>query len=259
MDKPSMTAYLLSSPETADLHQRATKSQFLELAGQGRLPRELLSRWLSQDRLYAQAYVRFIGGLISRVHLPPEPTGGDPLPARILALLQTCLAEITRELRFFEDTARTYGLDLAAAGCPTALGRTAPESFGPAPATRGYVELFDSFGAGGDPGRTLVDGLTVLWATERVYLDAWTYARGQGTGADVQADKDLDGGALRREFIPNWTSDQFRGFVEEVGECLDAYAADQDEVTGEMAAAGAMALYKKVLVLEEGFWPMVVA
>ncbi|KAI0596989.1 hypothetical protein F4775DRAFT_561935 [Biscogniauxia sp. FL1348] len=268
MGKPSMTEYLLSSPETADLYQRATKSRFLQLAGQGRLPRALLSQWLSQDRLYAQAYVRFIGGLISRVHLPIEIEGDGGgssgenlhLPGRILALLQACLSGITQELRLFASVAKSYGLDLAASGCPTALGATAPEAFGPATTTRDYIELFDSFGAQaaarGDPARTLLDGLVLLWATETVYLDAWTYAREQGSGAGTGAD--LDGGALRREFIPNWTSDRFRGFVREIRECLDAYAASQDEVTGEVGAAGAMTLYKKVLVLEEDFWPMVV-
>ncbi|KAI1637327.1 hypothetical protein F4809DRAFT_322950 [Biscogniauxia mediterranea] len=278
MGKPSMSEYLLSSPETADLYQRATKSRFLELAGQGRLPRALLSQWLSQDRLYAQAYVRFIGGLISRVHLPIEveegggsssssSSGENPhhLPGRILALLQACLSGITQELQLFESAAKAYGLDLAASGCPTALGATAPEPFGPATTTRHYIELFDSFGAcaaarasaRGDPAPTLLDGLVVLWATETVYLDAWTYARDQEPESGSDADADLDGGALRKVFIPNWTSDQFREFVREIRECLDAYAASQDEVTGEVGAAGAMTLYKRVLVLEEDFWPMV--
>ncbi|KAI1497350.1 hypothetical protein F5X99DRAFT_397181 [Biscogniauxia marginata] len=268
MGKPSMTDYLISNPETADLYERATKSQFLRLAGQGRLPRDQLSQWLSQDRLYAQAYVRFIGGLISRVQLPIEVEGTgteESLPGRILTLLQSCLSGITQELRFFEKTARAYSLDLTASGCPTALGTTAPEKFGPNKTTRDYIDLFDSFGAcaagtaasRAEPVRTLLDGLALLWATEKVYLDAWTYAREQRGEENANPSFDLDGGALRKEFIPIWTSDEFGDFVREIQECLDAYAAVQGEETEEVDAAGAMTLFKKVLVLEEDFWPVV--
>lgn len=45
--------------------------------------------------------------------------------------------------------------------------------------------------------------------------------------------------------------------MKECQECLDAYAAIQDVDTEEVGAAGSMVLFKKVLVLEESFWPMV--
>ncbi|KAI0483027.1 heme oxygenase-like protein [Xylariaceae sp. FL0804] len=275
MGKASLTEHLLGSSggeDTGDLYRRATQSEFLARAGQGRLPREQLSQWLSQDRLYAQAYVRFIGGLISRVHLPPEADGADgggatvTLRWRVLALLQSCLGGIMTELRFFEKTAADYGLNLAAAA-----GGGTTAGFGPNETTRAYVELFDSFAAGardGQPPRTLLDGLLVLWTTEKAYLDAWTFARqqgqaapeGQGAGAE-----DLDGGALRRAFIPNWTSDEFRGFVGEISECLDQYATsveeeeenNEDGETKQAKLAECMALFEDVLKLEEDFWPVV--
>ncbi|KAI4868564.1 heme oxygenase-like protein [Hypoxylon rubiginosum] len=266
MSKQSLSEYLLSSPEISDLYQRATQSQFLSLAGQGRLPTEVLSQWLSQDRLYAQAYIRFAGGLISRVRLPTRIDNQDTsrtLQWRILSLLETAISGVTRELRFFEETAKKYKLDLDVLG-PVAEGRNltskSAAGFGPNNVTKSYINLFDSFTAQpqGDTSRTLLDGLVLLWATEKVYLDAWTYAKQQASeDGDGDVKGDVDGGALRKEFIPNWTSEEFQAFVKECQECLDAYAAFQDLDTEEVGAANSMALFKKVLVLEESFWPMV--
>lgn len=254
MSTQSLTASLLADPQIAGLYQRATQSQFLRLGGQGRLRRETLGEWLSQDRLYALAYVRFIGGLIPRVKFPYEVNANGTsatLEWRILTLLQGCLAGIMRELQLFEEIASRYDLDLAAVG-PGALG------FGPDATTKGYIELFDSFPSQPeeDSPRTLFDGLVVLWATEKAYLAAWSYAN-RHSSQDADFEKDLDGGALRKHFIPNWTSQPFQDFVEEVKGCLEAYAqslAGEDNAVARFATAAAMV--KKVFVLEEGFWPM---
>ncbi|KAI2629664.1 heme oxygenase-like protein [Hypoxylon sp. NC1633] len=263
MTKQSMTEYLLSIPGISDLYERATQSQFLSLAGQGKLPPEVLSQWLSQDRLYAQAYIRFAGGLISRIQLPIRVEGQDTsktLQWRVLSLLQTALAGVTRELQFFEETAKKYGLDLETIS-PVAGGDDLSyksAEFAPDSVTKNYIDLFDSFSAQphGNTARTILDGLVVLWTTEKVYLDAWTYAKQQASDNE-DTNGDLDGGALRKEFIPNWTSEEFQAFVKECQECLDAYAAIQDVDTEEVGASGSMVLFKKVLVFEESFWPMV--
>ncbi|KAI0456571.1 heme oxygenase-like protein [Xylaria acuta] len=254
MGKPLLTESLLADAEITKLYQRATQSQFLRSGGQGRLGRDTLSQWLSQDRLYAQAYIRFIGGLISRVKLPAEVDAkgtSATLQWRILTLLQACLAGIMRELRFFEETAGSYNLDLAAAG-------PGEQGFGPNATTRGYIELFDSFTTQpqGSP-RTLFDGLIVLWATEKAYLAAWSYAN-QHSARATDFDHDLDGGALRKSFIPNWTSQPFREFVKEIQECADAYAESQTgEDNSDARFVTAAAMVKKVFVLEEGFWPVI--
>lgn len=86
-------------------------------------------------------------------------------------MLRDALDGIVRELGFFEETAEKYGLNLA-------QQQTDGGKFGPSPVTKKYVDLFDSFGirADGtfDAEKSLFDGLVLLWATERVYLDAWT-------------------------------------------------------------------------------------
>ncbi|KAI0842163.1 heme oxygenase-like protein [Hypoxylon sp. FL0890] len=263
MSKFSISEYLISSPEITDLYQRATQCQFLTLAGQGQLPSDDLSQWLSQDRLYAQAYIRFIGGLISRVQLPTKVADQDTsntLQWRILSLLQSALSGIMRELQFFEETAKKYGLDLEALGPVAEGGNLTNKSAGFAPnkVTQDYINLLDSFSAQprGNLSKTLLDGLVVLWTTEKVYLDSWTYAKQQAP-ANADTKGDLDGGALRKEFLPNWTSEEFHRFVKECQECLDAWAAFQDGDTEEVIAAASMTIFKKVLVLEESFWPTV--
>ncbi|KAI0164651.1 hypothetical protein GGR57DRAFT_206439 [Xylariaceae sp. FL1272] len=246
--QPRLTSRLLTSPQVSDLYTRATQCAFLSLAGQGRLPKENLSQWLSQDRLYAQAYVRFIGGLMSRVKLPLafDASTTSTISWRILSLLQGCLSGIMRELQFFEETAKSHGLDLA-------LTATGGEEFGPNEVTGMYIELFDSFAAQGDGSKGLLDGLVVLWATEKAYLDSWSFARSKKEGE--KSGDDLDGGALREKFIPNWTSEEFTEFVKEIGDCLDAYA--DELVISEDGVGKCLHVFKSVLVLEEKFWPVV--
>ncbi|KAK7753246.1 hypothetical protein SLS62_004765 [Diatrype stigma] len=279
---PSIIQSLLSSPDIAELYERATRTEFLALAGQGRLPRDQLSQWLAQDRLYCQAYARFIGGLISRVRLPLSPGPGkstntktntnsvvesgtgSSLEWRILTLLHGALGAMMTELRFFESTAADYGLDLAAVGSEMegqAVG------FGPNPTTREYIELFDSFAAqpGSAVDKSLFEGLLVLWITEKAYLDSWSYAKQQQQQQQQQQQdknaqnpgEDLDGGALRERFIGNWTSDEFKAFVAEIEACLEALAAAQVQDSEEVLIASSLSVVKKVLVLEEAFWPFV--
>lgn len=239
----SITAHLLQHPDTTEMYKKATQCRFLELAGQGRLPKESLSQWLSQDRLYAQAYGRFIGGLISRVQLPASSAveASRTTPFRILLMLQTALIGVTTELQFFEKTALEYQLDLAA--------MDGGHEFEANKVTKACIDLFDSFTAEAGKGRSLLQGLVMLWALEKVYLDAWTFAKQQTPAGDA-----LDGGALRNNFIPNWAGDQFKAFVDQIQECLDAFASETGASDVDQIAMDA---WKEMLILEEGFWPRV--
>ncbi|KAI1177542.1 hypothetical protein F4777DRAFT_541335 [Nemania sp. FL0916] len=249
MSKPLLTDLLLGDAEIAASYQRATQAKFLRLGGQGRLPHKIVSEWLSQDRLYAQAYLRFISGLISRAKSANEND-------KISSMLQKCLDGILRELTFFEETAKTCGLDLLAVP-------PGESSFGPNKTTGEYIDLFDSFAAdrssAGESGNTLMKGLLVLWATEKAYLAAWTYAREQKSSGDADFEKDLDGGALRTHFIPNWTSQPFQELVKEIQECLDTFAETQggyDSPDGQSFST-AVSVVREVFRLEEGFWPVI--
>lgn len=251
----SLTNILLqSAPESLS---GATQHPFLRLAGRGSLPKSTLSRWLSQDRLYAQAYIGFIGALIARVDLPYAYTADKQsnLPWRIVKLLLSALENIDRELGFFEKTAHKYGLELDAPSHADGV-------FALEPATNEYIDLFRSFGA--DPSKSLLQGLVVLWATETVYLRAWTYAASlaysgsnpMATPTDAEAGEfaaDMDAGALRAAFIPNWTCAEFRQFVKEIAEVTDLLAERESVIDEDLE--GYKAVWSHVLDIESRFWP----
>ncbi len=248
---------------------RATTHPFLRRAGSGQIPKPLLSQWLSQDRLYAQSYVRFIGLLLAKVHLPTTPSPPSPANAKandengkaiqekVLDILISALTNIRTELGFFEDVAREYGLDLNTplAGLEGYEGR-----FSAGPITRGYIDMFVSAGSA---GTSLLEGLVVLWATEVCYLRAWRGAAvylDQGSGAPGEAvagGDDMDGGALRKKFIPNWASDEFGEFVQKIGDVVDELG--MLELQGGKDAEDALARcerwWRQVVWLEERFWP----
>ncbi|KAK4936979.1 hypothetical protein LTR10_022289 [Elasticomyces elasticus] len=244
----SLTNFLLNaSPQGFNL---ATQHPFLQHAGKGTLPKTTLSRWLSQDRLYAQSYIAFIGALIARVDLPYEKVSHKPnsLQWRIVNLLSSSLENIHRELAFFDDTAGKYGLQLDAPSDPDT-------TFHPVLATEQYIEIFRSFGK--DPSKSLLEGMVVLWATEACYLSAWTYASSFSTerGDDKPSSSDLDGGALREAFIPNWTSSEFQSFVKEIAALTDLLG-EQECVEGrELNLFGWLWLH--ILDTERRFWPEV--
>ncbi|ETI29292.1 hypothetical protein G647_01745 [Cladophialophora carrionii CBS 160.54] len=329
---PSLTSTLLaSSPHQLSL---ATQHPFLRIAGQGQLPKLTLSRWLSQDRLYAQSYIGFIGSLIARVDLPYThvPDKSTSLRWRLVQCLTAALQNIHTELAFFATTAHTYRLDLEA---PSPSSSSSGRVFAPEPATKQYMDLFRAFWT--DPSMTLLEGMVVLWATETVYLRAWTYAasflkngtsssllplskqlqrielddekdndrkskalsdgvmselegsevntalsgtttgiahdesqqnqkqhyqdddndgqqrHGHGHGHGHAHTTDLDGGALRHAFIPNWTSSQFEGFVAEIAELTDLLAEREDAVNRKLDFY--KAVWRHVLDVERRFWP----
>ncbi|KAE8158424.1 hypothetical protein BDV40DRAFT_22565 [Aspergillus tamarii] len=229
-------------------YHSATTHPFLVTAGKGQLPKSTLAKWLSQDRLYAQSYVRFIGLLLSKCHLPHTPNNAEAvLERRIVAVLIDALVNIQREIGFFEEVAREYGLDLA-------VVPEGEETFGPGTITQAYIDMFMSAGS---PAVSLLEGLVVLWATEVCYLESWEGAkRVMGSVSESGSGKrDLDGGALRERFIPNWTSLEFREFVEGIAEVVDALASRLLINEERDVMAQCERWWRQVKWLEERFWP----
>lgn len=105
-----------------------------------------------------------------------------------------------------------------------------------------------------------LEAAVVYWGTEKCYLDAWSWAKAQLT---VQEDpsKDADGGAVRKEFINNWTCKEFVEFVDDLGRIIDEAVAKEVEKKGEDFK---VELFKRVegkwqdvLQAEEVFWPTI--
>lgn len=288
-----LTTYLLTSyPHSLEA---ATITPFLRAAGCGELPAPALSQWLSQDRLYAQSYIRFAGQLLSKIRLPSHnPNSAVPKAPtaehRAIDVLVEALVNVRRELNFFEEVALEYGLDLTAMpsegtekkgecrcgggngseGCECeekwrecVKERGCTTFFGPNMVTKGYMDMFMSAGSS---GVTLLEGMVVLWASEVCYLRAWKYAKsvsGDGIGAASGSgdfSNDADGGALRAKFIPNWTNAEFEEFVNRIGDVVNELAGRiKGAEEGEYVRGKCIEWWRQVLRLEQEFWPCVKA
>ncbi|CZR61055.1 related to transcription regulator PAB1642 [Phialocephala subalpina] len=244
----SLTTHLLSLDKEG--LKKATQAPFLVQAGKGTLPKEVLEKWLGQDRLYAQAYINFgsrlLAGLAAK--LPPK-VNPDHLNERLTDLVLDALNNVRRELKFFEEVASKYSLDINAADDV----KMASEG------VKAYRRLFDSIGSQAQNGERsyVLEGLMLLWGTEICYLEAWRYAKGFPNKEEDQKDK--DGGALRNEFIPNWTSDEFANFVGKMGRFVDeAWGQLESSELGNCAMLEKMeGIWKGVLDVEQVFWPKV--
>jgi thiaminase len=246
------TARLLATDPYPSAIRLATQPAFLRSAGQGRISTSILSQYLSQDRLYQHAYVRFIGQLLSKLRFETvTTTTTGSLARRIMDSLIDALIGIQKELRFFEAVAAKYGFGLEVATT------TVP---GPTPITRAYADFFASVSG---PGSSLLEGLVALWGTEKCYLEAWRYAKGFISRADADVgsyERDADGGAIRKELLPNWTSEAFGESVKGIGALVDELAAAErkrlgDEGEWKVMESRCDEVWRQILWLEERFWP----
>jgi thiaminase len=252
----SLTSLLISVSQP--LFRAATHSSFLIAAGDGTLSKTKLSEWLSQDRLYAQAYIGFIGSLLAHVQLPtkhvPFSHHISSIHWRIVHTLRASLDNIFRELKFFEDTAQKYELDLEVSSTEI--------PFSSVQATTDYIILFERFLSPADNDDlhdsdwVLLNGLIVLWATEKCYLEAWRFAASQ-SDVSKPPTSDADGGALRENFIPNWTSQAFADFVQELEQLVNELMDEANPSLTEDAQDECKELWEEVLDIERRFWPEV--
>ncbi|KAF7544171.1 hypothetical protein G7Z17_g10161 [Cylindrodendrum hubeiense] len=255
MSSFSLTDALLVSDK--DGYQRATQSQFLRLAANGRASKDMLGRWLANDHLYIHSYVRGVGRLISFLEFPDTaPLSTDDLGSttKLLDWLVGALVNIRREEKFFIQTAAQYGIRI---NLGTDLEGRVPQD-AKLEGLRRWEALFDSLACGDSGNLPWLEAAVVYWGTERCYLDAWSWAKAQLT-AQEDANNDEDGGALRNEFIGNWTSKEFSEFVDELGAIIDEAVEEQVRKGGESAKQEllkrAEAKWLEILIAEEGFWP----
>lgn len=240
---PSLTTHLLSHAPSA--FKAATTHPFLHAAGTSTVSPSALLAWLTQDRLYALSYVSFIGALLSKTSLSSSSSSSSSITTtttprtqtlewRITDCLIDALINIRRELGMFEDVLREE-FDWKEDG-----------SQQPRQETRAYQDLFAGATA---PSQSLLVGMTVLWATEKSYLEAWRFAKSHVR--DVAEDK--KGDVLQKTLIPNWTSVEFEGFVEQIGRLVDELAREVAEGGREWGKCEEA--WRQVLWAEERFWP----
>jgi hypothetical protein len=260
---PSFTSSLLTSDTTAYTH--ATTSPFLTSAARGTTSKALLGRWLANDRLYIHAYIAGTGRLLPLLTLPPAAPSDGSAPrdtsTRLLDWIVAALVNVRREEGFFLETAHRYGLDVNLPGAAALHSSSTAAEFAAAKleGLRRWEALFGSIAAGPE-GQPLpwLEGAVIFWGTEVCYLDAWTGVKNALDPAGDAA-KDADGGALRADFINNWTTDEFRRFVDDLRDIIDDAVEEEVRLHGEDIRAvfyeRALEQWKKVLAAEETFWP----
>ncbi len=135
-------------------YTEATEHPFLRAIADGTAPIELLSLWLSQDRIYAaHAYPRFIAHLITHIPFSSSDSIASPRESanqHLLRILSFCIQNVVNEAQFFLRTAEKYGLDL--------------DCWAERKETKAYVETMLRVGS----ECTLEEGLIFLWAMEKV-------------------------------------------------------------------------------------------
>ncbi|TLD04724.1 uncharacterized protein PgNI_09509 [Pyricularia grisea] len=278
----SLTEHLLESNPEA--YKAATQSPFLLAAAEGRLPKNILGRWLANDKLYIQGYIKAVGRTLDAVDLPQTTTTTttrtttmieqQPGPeVEFVNWISDALAGLCREQGMFVDVAGRYGLDMT---LETGSDGRVSES-AKLPGLVQFEALFASLFPRGWHGTAemerqrqqnqkqtqalpWLEAAVVLWGTERVYLDAWSWAKSRQNirSSSTDAGEDQDGGAVKKEFIPNWTSLEFSAFVARLGGVLDRAVAREgdDEAVRQQIAERAMNKWDELVAAETAFWPV---
>jgi len=184
-----------------------TQHPFLDAVRTGTLPSEAFDRWLVQDYLFVADLLRFQARLLASA------------PRSAQAVLAGGLVGLEAELGWFEQHAARRALALD-------VGRNSPAA--------AYLAFLERVARA-----DFAIGITALWALERAYLDAWTWAK---PGAPTFA-----------EFVEHWTTPEFAAYVGALAQSADAALASGD--ASQQAAAETT--FVEVMRLEHDFWPSV--
>lgn len=260
MASQSLTSHLLSLNQ--DQFTRATQAPFLAQAASGTLPKDLISHWLANDRLYMQGYIRLTGALLRITRLPSKPTASKSpgsVDLRLVDWLVDALVNIRREERFFMDVAERYELEVDLTESDGERIKEERKIEG----LKKYETLFNSLTTN-EPSESVLpwlEGVVLFWATEKVYFDAWSWAKKQAEGtAQKSYELDADRGAMRKDFIPNWTNDEFISFVNTLQSILDEGVQEvvgRDPSLKKVIEDRAEQIWWQVLDAEEAFWPCI--
>lgn len=272
--KLSLTEHLLGS--TTAEYKQATQTRFLRLAAQGRLQKDVLGRWLGTERLYLHSYIRAAGNLLAGLDLstgvPRSGEEEEEPEVRLVDWIIKDLVEIREVERRIVDVAGRYGiaLEVGAGGeVGTGPGPVEPKIDIVAGRLAGLERMrgvFDSVAlpslsrvetvsnhSSSRPVLPWLEAAVMFWGTERMFVDAWSWARAQQSlDGNGEAKGDADGGAMRTEFIPSWSSDGVREFVARLQEIIDEAVAREIE-------RGGKDVREEVLRRTEGKWRSLVA
>jgi len=169
----SLTDHLVSRAAPMKLYD-ATHSTFLRCCSDGRIDVPTLSRYLTQERIFLQAYIRYLALLLANISIPSRPNllsspsqastiqADRRINARLTSHLIARLSKAQAQLSLFSDLAVNIpGLNLESWEEATDDGMT--------DATRMLIRLFDVIGSAIERGeKSVLVGMVVMWTREKV-------------------------------------------------------------------------------------------
>ncbi|GAA1554962.1 thiaminase II [Kribbella sancticallisti] len=200
---PETTRALLTAQAAA--WQRILDHPFVSRTSAGSLPKATFDRWIAEDYFFVLSFRDYLDALAAAA---PDDEARKVLAGGSAALVP--------ELALFEQAAADRGIDLEVE--PSLLNL-------------GYSSYLLASVQEGWPV-----GITVLYAVEKAYYDAWASVR-DTTSPDTQY----------AGFIANWSSPEFAAYVEQLGALVD-----REALTPEMTRA-----FDRVVRFELAFWDLV--
>lgn len=187
---------------SADVWSRATAHSFLAAVRDGTLPQGAFDTWLVQDHHFVSDLLWFQARLLARA------------PRSAQTVLAAGAVGLVQEMEWFETIAGERALRLGAQRQP---------------ATTAFADLLSRLDAA-----PVAQALVALWAIERAYLDAWSFA--------------APGAPAYRAFVAHWTTPEFADYVTGLEGVADAATGDDPNEVG--------ALFVDVALAEAHFWEM---
>jgi thiaminase len=187
------------------------KRPFLKSTADCTISDNVFKSWIQQDYIFVREAIPFIGILLAK----------SPVPMRTNFI--QILSALDTELGLFRKNAEEHGIDI--------------EDIEPSPVCHAYIQFLLTTAY----NRTFLEGFTMLYAAEKVYLDSWMVVK-----------KNLKGESPWQDFINNWTSPEFQNYVEWLGSTLDELV--QDFPPRELKKLER--LFMKVVQYEYLFWDM---
>jgi thiaminase len=245
----ALTTHLLSVNHEQLL--RTIHHPFLARATNGTLPKSFVAHWLANDFQYLAVYKGVSEqtlAIVRRTQQAPTVSDQEDVQTRLAAWLEAAVQNGTREENLFQEVAEMYKFDIRITDATKNEG------------LRRYEALYKTFTTGTrDVFLPWLEGAVILWAMEKVYYEAWSWAEKQdGQEGPKSYENDQDGGAMRKEFIPNWSDRDFLMFVEQLERIINegvSTAVKGDEELWRQVKMRTEAVWRAVLDAEEVFWP----
>jgi thiaminase len=169
--------------QAKSIWERTVNHAFLKATADGSIDEETFNTWIQQDYLFVEAAIPFMAVLLAKA-----PRDLRPSFTQIIVGLE-------KELELFKKNAETHGISL--------------DNVEPYPVNHAYIQFLMNTAY----NKSFVEGFTVLYCAEKVYLDSWMTVK-----------KNLKGESRWQSFIDNWAGEAFQQYVDWLTQTFDSLA-----------------------------------